>query len=149
MRVVILGCGRVGARLAYTLDHEGHVVGIVDHRNDSFQRRLSPEFQGTVVLGNGIDEDVLKRAGIETADVFAAVTDDDNTNIMASQMAQLIFKVPKVVCRIYDPMRNETYRTLGLQTVAPVLLAANRIRDLLLAGSRRPAEAGGERRGGG
>ncbi len=144
MRVVILGCGRVGARLAYSLDQEGHAVGIVDQSNESFQRRLSPDFRGTAVLGNGIDEDVLRRAGIEQADVFAAVTDDDNTNIMASQMAQVIFRVPKVICRIYDPMRNETYRTLGLQTVAPVLLAANRIRDLLRTGPRRSAEASAE-----
>ncbi len=147
MRVVILGCGRVGARLAYTLDREGHSVGIVDDSNESFQRRLSPEFQGTAILGNGIDEDVLRRAGIEQADVFAAVTDDDNTNIMASQMAQVIYRVPTVVCRIYDPMRNETYRTLGLQTVAPVLLSANRIRDLLLAGPRRQADSGTPPRG--
>lgn len=133
MRIVIVGCGRVGARLATSLSREGHIVGIVDNKNDSFQRRLSVDFRGTVVLGNGIDEDVLRRAGIEQADAFAAVTDDDNTNIMSSQMAQAIFHVKKVVCRIYDPMRNETYRLLGLQTVAPVLLAANKIRDLVLA----------------
>jgi trk system potassium uptake protein TrkA len=149
MRVVILGCGRVGARLATDLDREGHTVSIIDNSNESLQRRLSPDFQGNVVLGNGIDEDVLRRAGIERTDVFAAVTDDDNTNIMASQMAQTIFKVPRVVCRIYDPLRNETYRTLGLQTVAPVLLAANRIRDLLQAGLQRPGGASASRREGG
>lgn len=141
MRVVILGCGRVGAWLAASLDREGHVVSIIDMNNESLQRRLSPDYQGTVVLGNGIDEDVLRRAGIEQAEFFAAVTDDDNTNIMASQMAQIIFKVPKVVCRIYDPLRNETYRMLGLRTVAPVLLAADRIRDLLMAGPRREVDA--------
>lgn len=142
MRVVILGCGRVGAQLAGSLDREGHVVSIVDKSNESVQRRLSPDYQGSVVLGNGIDEDILRKAGIEQADVFAAVTDDDNTNIMASQMAQAMFKVPKVICRIYDPMRNETYRTLGLQTVAPVLLAANRIRDLVSSGPSRSRPAG-------
>jgi trk system potassium uptake protein TrkA len=149
MRVVILGCGRVGARLATSLDREGHAVTIIDRSNESLQRFLSPDYQGTVVLGNGIDEDVLRRAGIEQADVFAAVTDDDNTNIMASQMAQVIFRVPKAICRIYDPMRNETYRMLGLRTVAPVLLAADRIRDLLQAGPRRPVDAGVGRREGG
>jgi trk system potassium uptake protein TrkA len=149
MRVVILGCGRVGARLATSLDREGHTVSIVDHSNESLQRRLSPDYQGQVILGNGIDEDVLRRAGIEQAEVFAAVTDDDNTNIMASQMAQVIFKVPRVVCRIYDPLRNETYRMFGLQTVAPVLLAADRIRDLLQAGPRRAANAATSHREGG
>lgn len=149
MRVVILGCGRVGARLADALDREAHSVSIIDRSNESLQRRLSPDFQGVVVLGNGIDEDVLRRAGIEQADVFAAVTDDDNTNIMASQMAQVMFGVPKVICRLYDPMRNETYRTLGLRTVAPVLLAANRIRDLLQTGPRRAESASASQRGGG
>lgn len=140
MRVVILGCGRVGSRLATSLDNEGHTVSIIDLRNTAFQRFLADDFRGQAIMGNGIDEDVMRRAGIEGADVFAAVTDDDNTNIMASQVAQLIFEVPKVICRIYDPMRNETYRMLGLNTVAPVLLAANQIRDMLVAAAPRSSE---------
>ena len=131
MRVVILGCGRVGARLANSLDSEGHQVGIIDRSSEAFSQRLSPEFSGTVVVGIGIDEDVMRRAGIVGADVFAAVTNSDNTNIMASQMAKVIFAVPKVICRIYDPIRYETYRTLGLQTVSPTTLGANRVRELL------------------
>lgn len=137
MRVVILGCGRVGAHLANSLDREGQVVSIIDQYGASFQRFLSPEFRGSVILGNGLDEDVLRAAGIEQADAFAAVTDDDNTNIMASQVAQMIFGVKKVVCRIYDPNRNEAYRTLGLDTVAPILISANRIRDMLKTGEQR------------
>lgn len=149
MRVVILGCGRVGAQLANSLDLEGHHVSIVDLSNESLRRRLSPDFRGLVVLGNGIDEDVLRRSGIEQADAFAAVTDDDNTNIMASQLAQLVFGVKKVVCRVYDETRSETYQTLGLRTVAPVALAAARVRDLLSQQldnqTRRPADAGSGR----
>jgi trk system potassium uptake protein len=145
MRVVILGCGRVGAQLANSLDLESHEVSIIDQSNESLQRRLSPDFRGLVVLGNGIDEDILRRAGIERADAFAAVTNDDNTNIMASQIAQVMFNVPKVVCRVYDHARSETYRTLGLRTVTPVALAADRIRDLLAHQSTRPADAGSGR----
>lgn len=131
MRVVILGCGRVGARLASSLDREGHTVSIIDRNSDAF-RRLAPDFHGDAILGIGIDEDVLRRAGIDGADVFAAVTDTDNTNIMASQIAREIFHVPKVITRTYDPTRSETYRTLGLETVCPTTLAAARIRDMLV-----------------
>ena len=149
MRVVILGCGRVGAQLANSLDLEGHQVSIIDQTNESLQRRLSPDFRGLVVLGNGIDEDVMRRAGIEQASAFAAVTNDDNTNIMASQLAQRVFGVPRVVCRVYDEARDSTYQTLGLRTVAPVALAASRVRELLAQlrdiPSRRPADAGSDR----
>ena len=131
MRVVILGCGRVGARLANSLDRDGHTVSIIDRNPDAFQR-LAPDFRGEIVLGIGIDEEVLQRAGIESADVFAAVTDADNTNIMASQIAREIYHVPKVITRTYDPSRSETYRTLGLETVCPTTIAAMRIRDLLI-----------------
>jgi len=130
MRVVILGCGRVGATLAQMLDEEGHDVTIVDLNIDAF-RRLSPEFKGTAVVGTGIDEDVLRRAGIEQADAFVAVTNGDNTNIMASQVAKRVFGVPKVVVRIYDPVREETYRKLGLDTYCPTVLGARNIKLLL------------------
>ncbi|MBI2942325.1 MAG: TrkA family potassium uptake protein [Chloroflexi bacterium] len=130
MRVVILGCGRVGARLANVLSHAGHTVGIIDKSADAF-RRLAPGFRGLTVVGTGIDEDVLRRAGIDQADVFAAVTDADNTNIMASQVAEVIYRVPKVITRIYDPIRNEAYQTLGLETVCPTTLGAERIKQML------------------
>jgi trk system potassium uptake protein TrkA len=149
MRAVILGCGRVGSTLAAELDREGHTVGIIDLRNEAFQRFLPADFGGDVVLGNGIDEDALQRAGLDQADYFAALTDDDNTNIMASQVAKLVFQVPRVVCRIYDRERNETFRALGLETVAPVEIASAKIRQLVEAGPRRRApktdktEAGG------
>jgi trk system potassium uptake protein TrkA len=131
MNFVILGCGRVGARMAAQLDNMGHNVSIIDRGPDSF-KRLPPDFKGKVVLGTGIDEDVLKRAGIEQADVFAAVTNGDNTNIMASQVAKEIFQVPRVIARIYDPVRETTYHMLGLETICPTTLITNTIiKDVL------------------
>ncbi len=124
MNIVILGCGRVGALLATQLDNAGHAVTIVDSSNDAFQR-LNPEFKGDKVAGNGVDEEVLRRAHVENADAFIAVTNGDNRNIMASQMAKQLFKVNKVLCRIYDPLRESTYRELGLETFCPTLLGAN------------------------
>lgn len=118
MNVIIMGCGRVGARLALQLDSEGHNVTVLDIDAYAF-RRLSPEFRGTAMVGNGIDEDALRRAGIEQADAFAAVTQGDNRNIMAAQIAKYVFNVPKVTLRIYDPIREELYHSLGLDTVGP------------------------------
>lgn len=131
MKIVILGCGRVGALLAMKMDRAGHTVSVVDLSGDAFQR-LPPEFTGDVVTGNGVDEDVLLRAGIKDADAFAAVTNGDNRNIMASQIAREIFKVKKVVCRIYDPIREETYRELGLETICPTQVGANMLFDAIL-----------------
>src|SRR6266545_6119520 len=108
MFVIIMGCGRVGARLASQLSHGGHEVTIMDLTPRAF-RRLEPEFSGTTVVGNGIDVDVLKRVGIERADAFVAATQGDNRNVMASQIARHIFGVSKVVTRIYDPLRQETF----------------------------------------
>ena len=118
MRVVIMGCGRVGARVASLLDHSGNAITVIDTDSRAF-RRLPAGFGGETVIGTGIDEDVLRKAGIEDADAFIAVTNGDNRNIMAAQVARLIFEVPMVVCRIYDPVREDTYRRLGLTTVCP------------------------------
>ncbi len=133
MRIVILGCGRVGALLATTMDSEGHEVTIVDANPETFHR-LGPGFRGSAVVGMGIDEDILRKAGIEQADAFAAVTNSDNTNVMAAQIAKIVFQVPKVVARIYDPIRQETYQTLGLETICPTCLAADSLREKLLNG---------------
>ena len=133
MKVAILGCGRVGARLANTLDDEGHRVSIIDRNPDAFRRFLNPHFHGQVVVGVGIDEDILRRAGLEDADVFVAATDLDNVNAMASQIAQHIFRVPKVIARLYDPFREELYETLGLTTVCPTRVSAEAIRKKLNA----------------
>lgn len=123
MKIVILGCSRVGATLAAMLDREGHEVAVIDQVNEAFQR-LPADFGGSEVIGNGVDEDVLIRANIKEADVFYAVTNGDNRNIMAAQIAREIFQVKKVVCRIYDPIREETFRELGLETFCPTLVGA-------------------------
>lgn len=131
MKIVILGCGRVGALLAIMMDRAGHTVSVVDQSSDAFQR-LPTEFNGDIVTGNGVDEDVLIRAGIKGADAFVAVTNGDNRNIMASQIAREIFKVKKVVCRIYDPIREETYRELGMETICPTQVGAQMLFDAVL-----------------
>jgi trk/ktr system potassium uptake protein len=128
VNIVILGCGRVGAALATMLDRDGHKVSVIDQKSDSFQR-LSNEFSGDLIVGNGVDEDVLLRAGIKNADAFISVTDGDNRNIMASQIAREIFHVQKVMCRIYDPIREETYRGLGLETICPTIMGAQMFFD--------------------
>jgi trk system potassium uptake protein TrkA len=128
MRVVVMGCGRVGARIATILDHNGHSVGVIDTDPRAF-RRLPADFKGDTVIGTGIDEDVLRLAGIEKAKAFVAVTNGDNRNIMAAQVARLMFNVPEVVCRIYDPVREDAYRRLGLTTVCPTTTISAQILD--------------------
>ena len=128
MKTIILGCGRLGARLAGLLDADGHQVTILDMDSYAF-RRLSADFHGTALVGNGLDQDTLKRAGIEQADVFIAATQGDNRNIMAAQIARQIFKVPRSICRIYDPMRQEIYRTLGIETFSPTTIFADMLRQ--------------------
>jgi len=130
MKVVIMGCGRVGAQLAGLLDADGHEVTLLDTDAYSF-RRLAPTFGGTALIGNGIDEGALKRAGIEEADVFVALTQGDNRNVMATQIAKHIFNVPRVVCRIYDPLRQEMYNTLGLETLSPTTIFAQLLKEKL------------------
>jgi trk system potassium uptake protein len=132
MKIVILGCGRVGSTLATMLDHAGHEVAVIDLSSEAFQR-LSPDFRGETIPGNGVDEEVLIRAGIKEADAFVAVTNGDNRNIMASQIAKEIFNVKKVMCRIYDPIREETYHELGLETISPTKVGAKMFFDELVA----------------
>jgi trk system potassium uptake protein TrkA len=145
MKVVIMGCGRVGARVASILDHSGNDITVIDTDSRAF-RRLPASFRGETIIGTGIDEDVLKRAGIEQADAFIAVTNGDNRNIMASQVARLIFGVPEVVCRIYDPVREDTYRRLGLTTVCPTTTMSAIILDQVMrtSGEQTPSRGGGE-----
>lgn len=132
MKIVILGCGRVGSTLANMLDQSGHEVTIIDYSSEAFQR-LSPDFRGETIPGNGVDEEILIRAGIREADAFAAVTNGDNRNIMASQIAKEIFNVKKVMCRIYDPIREETYHELGMETICPTKVGAQMFFDELVA----------------
>ena len=130
MRIIIMGCGRVGAELARLLDAEGHEVVILDLDSYSF-RRLPRNFKGTALVGNGLDEETLRKAGIERADVFISVTQGDNRNVMAAQMAKHIFNVPQVICRIYDPIREEMYRELGLKTISPTIIGAKALKELI------------------
>jgi trk system potassium uptake protein TrkA len=130
MRYLIVGCGRVGSTLAKLLVAE-HDVVVVDENPGAF-KRLGARFGGGVEVGTGIDYDVLKRAGAEKADGFVAVTDGDNRNVMAALIAQRMFRIPKIVARIYDPPRGQLYRDLGIETFSPTTLGAQIIRDALL-----------------
>jgi trk system potassium uptake protein TrkA len=128
MRVVIMGCGRVGATLALKLDAEGHEVNIIDVDPAAF-RRLGERFKGHTIQGIGISGEVLRRAGIEGADAFLAVTNGDNSNIMASQIARIRFHTPRVLARIYDPLRAEAYREAGIETLCITTLSAGILYD--------------------
>ncbi|MCL2475409.1 MAG: TrkA family potassium uptake protein [Chloroflexi bacterium] len=130
MKIVIMGCGRVGARLATMLDSEGHEVSILDKYTTSFAR-LPENFKGQALLGNGLDEEDLRKAGIEEANAFVAVTQADNSNIMAGQIAREIFGVKKVLCRIYDPLRRDVYAMLGLEAISPTSVVANLFKESL------------------
>ncbi|MDR3710300.1 MAG: TrkA family potassium uptake protein [Capsulimonadaceae bacterium] len=141
MNVLILGCGRVGSTLARQLSQEGHSVTIIDLTGDAF-RRLGPKPKAQRIVGTGMDQDVLRRAGIETADVFVAVTQGDNTNIMAAQIARRVFDVTKVIARIYDPIRAEAYRELGIETFCTTTLATSLMRSSIDGDPRmKPVEA--------
>src|SRR5260370_29203248 len=111
MKLVIVGWGRAGAMAALALSKAGHQVTVIDSNRHAFDR-LGSDFAGEMVLGNGIDEDVLRQAGIESADGFPSLTNGDNRDIMAAQIALEIFNVPRGLTRIYDPMREDRYRYL-------------------------------------
>lgn len=138
MNVLIMGCGRLGARIATMLDEAGHSVTVMDTNPSSF-RRLPRSFGGNQVVGNGMDGPALERAGVQTADAFMAVTQGDNRNYFASQMARQVYGVGRVLCRIYDPGREQIFRDLGLETFSPTSLGAQIMVDMLLseAASRR------------
>jgi trk system potassium uptake protein TrkA len=122
-------------------DREGHQVAVVDLSTEAL-KRLDTDFNGTTVVGTGIDEDVLKNAGIEQADVFLALTSEDNPNIMAAQIVQHVFRVPRVVVRIYDPPREDTFHELGLETVCPTTLVTERIYNAIMHNQRELLEDG-------
>jgi trk system potassium uptake protein TrkA len=124
MFIIIMGCGRVGARVAQMLTRAGHDVTVMDVQSSAFTR-LGPDFKGSTILGDATDQEVLKRAGIERADAFLAATQGDNRNIMSSQIAKHVFGVKRVVTRIYDPLRSDTFAALGLQAISPTIIGAN------------------------
>lgn len=131
MKFVVLGCGRVGAQLANTLFVEGHEVSIIDKNPKAFYR-LNPAFKGKAITGIGFDRDVLIDAGIERADGFASVTNGDNSNIISALIAKREFRVPRVITRIYDPMRANIFKQFGIPTISSTLWGANEIKEHLL-----------------
>jgi len=131
MYVIIVGCGRVGSELAKLLSNEGHNVVIIDKSPASFER-LGGAFNGLTMVGNGFDLALLKQVGIEKADAFCAVTNGDNTNLISAQVAKKIFKVPKVLARVYDPQRAHIYAALGLDIISGTLLFASMLRDKII-----------------
>jgi len=131
-----MGCGRVGAGLAKDLEAAGHSVAVIDQTREAF-RRFGPDFSGKTIAGVGFDRDILLEAGIEKADAFAAVSNGDNSNILAARVARETYGVQNVVARIYDPARAEIYQRLGIPTVATVLWTTDQIiRRLAPEGSR-------------
>ncbi len=126
-----MGCGRVGATLAYSLEHRGHSVAVIDSDANAF-RRLSGDFNGLTINGMGFDREVLLSAGIDRADAFAAVSSGDNTNIISARVARETFGVQNVVARIYDAKRAEVYERLGIPTVATVRWTADRMMRFLV-----------------
>lgn len=131
---VIMGCGRVGASLADQLDRAGHSVAIIDRTSDSF-RRLSADFSGRKVTGMGFDRDALEQAGIDDAYAFAAVSNGDNSNIIAARVARETFGVEQVVARIYDSNRADVYERLGIATVATVRQTASQMMHRMMPSS--------------
>jgi trk system potassium uptake protein TrkA len=130
MHVVIMGCGRVGSRLARRLERQGHSVGVIDKDPRAFHL-LDVDFKGIKVEGIGFDSEALERAGIERADVFVAVSSGDNSNFVSCKIAKDTYRVPKVLARIYDPRRAQIYRRSGIPTVAPVAWATSKMSDLI------------------
>ncbi|MEN3273960.1 MAG: trk/ktr system potassium uptake protein [Actinomycetota bacterium] len=137
MHVVIMGCGRVGSTLALRLEQLGHTVAIIDRDAGAF-RRLPKEFQGRSVVGVGFDRETLVEAGIEQAEAFAAVSNGDNSNIIAARVAREQFGVEHVAARIYDPRRAEVYQRLGIPTVATVRWTADQVLRRLLPHGAEP-----------
>ena len=140
MYIIVIGCGKVGSKLASTLSEEGHDVVIIDSSSENF-KMLGSGFNGITIIGVPIDEDILREAGIEKADALAAVTPDDNINIMVSQLASKIFRVPKVISRIYNPSREKVFHEFGLDTICPTSITVNAIRSRILNGHHQPAAA--------
>jgi len=131
MYVIIVGCGRVGSELAKLLSAEGHDVVVIDKNPTAFER-LGGTFNGLTLVGNGFSLSLLKQAGIEKADAFCSVTNGDNTNLVSAQAAKKIFKVPKVIARVYDPARAHIYKALGLDIISGTILFAAMLRDKII-----------------
>ncbi|MCC6442640.1 MAG: NAD-binding protein [Armatimonadetes bacterium] len=131
MKVVILGCGRVGGMLATHLYKDRHQVTVIDISADAFRRR-GQDFKGRKVVGNGCDYDVLQEAGVGEADVFISLTPGDNRNAMAAQIAKVKFKVPLVIARINDPLRAASYEEMGIVSLCQSIIVENLLHQMVL-----------------
>lgn len=136
MRVIIVGCGRVGARVAAALDQRGEHVTVIDISQHAFDR-LPTSFGGEAMRGNGTDEDVMRTAGAEQADLLMALTEGDNRNALAAQLGKHTFGIPRVIAKINDPLRGEAYRALGLETISRTVILG----DALVVAAVEGAEA--------
>ena len=136
MRVIVVGCGRVGARVAAELDQRGEHVTVVDTNPRAFNR-LPQSFGGETIRGNGTDEDVMRTAGAEQADILMTLTEGDNRNALAAQLGKHTFGVPRVIAKINDPLRGEAYRALGLETICRTIILG----DALVLAAVEGAEA--------
>ncbi len=130
MKVLIIGCGRIGAELARSLRLAGHSVAVIDNDPQSLES-LGPAFNGHTFLGVGFEREVLLKAGIERVDALAAVTPNDEMNLTIGRLARQTFQVPRVAVRVYDPRKAEIYRRYGLLTISAVTIGANRLMELL------------------
>jgi trk system potassium uptake protein len=130
MKIIIMGCGRVGSQVSQLLVSHGHEVTVIDHDANALAR-LGTDFKGKVVRGLGFDRTALLEAGVETAEGFVAASSSDNANIVAARIARNIFRVPRVVARLYDPVRAEVYQRLGLTTISSTAWGAERIVEVV------------------
>jgi trk/ktr system potassium uptake protein len=137
MRIIVMGCGRVGEQVSLLMEQDGHEVTVIDSDADAL-KRLGPKFKGRRIKGVGFDHSVLVEAGIHNADAFAATSSSDNVNIVAARIARNIFRVPRVIARLYDPRRAEIYQRLGLLTISSTSLGAERIRELITHAELEP-----------
>ncbi|MCS7208664.1 MAG: TrkA family potassium uptake protein [Fimbriimonadales bacterium] len=139
MRIVIMGCGRTGSTLALLMSVAGHQVTVIERSQDALLR-LGKRHNCTVVVGNGLDEDTLRRAEVDKADAFIACTNGDNTNLMVVQMARELFGVQRIAAKVNDPVRAEAYRAYGIFTITSGSLLAGYLRDWLLGNPTRNIE---------
>lgn len=130
MKVIVMGCGRVGGQVSQLLSDQGHEVTVIDHDSNA-TARLGADFKGKVVSGLGFDRSVLMEAKVESAEAFVAASSSDNANIIAARIARNIFHVPRVVARLYDPQRAEIYQRLGLITISTTTWGAERICEVV------------------
>jgi len=131
MKIIVMGCGRVGSQVSLLFDGMGHHVTVIDHRDTDALQRLGAGFKGKVINGLGFDEHILLEAGIQQADAFIAASSSDNANIVGARIAKNIYRVPRVVARLFDPRRAEIYQRLGLKTISTTTMGAERIYELV------------------